>query len=177
MKKQDANISKGFPKGMIGMDAILLAVLILLDQYTKHLAILRLKGQNAFVLIEGVLELEYLENRGSAFGMLQGQKILILAVDLVFMAAILFFLFRMPRDRKYVKLHLLFTMVMAGGIGNMIDRLRFDYVVDFVSFVLIHYPIFNVADMYIVVAVILLFVLFVFVFREEELEWMNLSFK
>ncbi|MBQ8117549.1 MAG: signal peptidase II [Lachnospiraceae bacterium] len=164
-------------KRMLCVDAVLLAVLLFADQFTKHLAVLKLKGQEAFVLIDGVLELDYLENRGSAFGMLQDQKFLIVAVDLIFMAVLLFLLVKLPPDRKYVKLHILMTMVMGGGIGNMIDRLRLDHVVDFISFVLIHYPIFNVADIYIVVAVILLFILFVFVYKEEDLTWMNLSFK
>ncbi len=164
-------------KRMLCVDAVLLAVLLFADQFTKHLAVLKLKGQEVFVLIDGVLELDYLENRGSAFGMLQDQKFLIVAVDLIFMAVLLFLLFKLPADRRYVKLHILMTMVMGGGIGNMIDRLRLDYVVDFISFVLIHYPIFNVADIYIVVAVILLFILFVFVYKEEDLTWMNLSFK
>lgn len=162
---------------MLCIDAVILAVLLFADQFTKYLTVLRLKGQAALVLIDGVLELQYLENRGSAFGMLQNQKVLILVVDALFMMILLFFLLRLPEDRKYVKLHVLMTMVMAGGIGNMIDRLRLDYVVDFISFVLINYPIFNVADIYIVVAVILLFVLFVFVYKEEDLEWMNLSLK
>ena len=162
---------------MLCVDAVLLAVLLFADQFTKHLAVLKLKGQEVFGLIDGVLELDYLENRGSAFGMLQDQKFLIVAVDLIFMAVLLFLLFKLPADRRYVKLHILMTMVMGGGIGNMIDRLRLDYVVDFISFVLIHYPIFNVADIYIVVAVILLFILFVFVYKEEDLTWMNLSFK
>ena len=164
-------------KRMLCVDAVLLSVLLFADQFTKHLAVLKLKGQEAFVLIDGVLELDYLENRGSAFGMLQDQKFLIVAVDLIFMAVLLFLLVKLPPDRKYVKLHILMTMVMGGGIGNMIDRLRLDHVVDFISFVLIHYPIFNVADIYIVVAVILLFILFVFVYKEEDLTWMNLSFK
>lgn len=164
-------------KKMLGMDAVLLAVLLFADQFTKYLTVLKLKGQAAYVLIDGVLELQYLENRGSAFGMLQGQKLLILVVDVLFMAILFFVLLKLPEERKYIKLHVLLTMVMAGGVGNMVDRLRLDYVVDFISFVLINYPIFNVADIYIVVAVILLFILFVFVYKEEDLEWMNLSFK
>ncbi|MBR1853955.1 MAG: signal peptidase II [Lachnospiraceae bacterium] len=164
-------------KKMLGADAVLLVVLLFADQFTKYLTVLKLKGQAAYVLIDGVLELQYLENRGSAFGMLQGQKLLILAVDMLFMAILLLVLLKLPEDHKYIKLHVLLIMVMAGGVGNMVDRLRLGYVVDFISFVLIHYPIFNVADIYIVVAVILLFILFVFVYKEEDLEWMNLSFK
>ena len=126
-------------------------------------------------MIDGVLELQYLENRGSAFGMLQNQKFIILFVGIVFLAVIIFFLFRMPLQKKYNIVHILLSVVIAGGIGNMVDRFRFDYVVDFISFVLINYPIFNVADCYIVVAMIILFLLFVFVFKEKDLEF--LSFK
>jgi signal peptidase II len=125
------------------------------------------------VIIDGVLELQYLENRGSAFGMLQNQKFFILFVGIVFLAVILFFLCRLPEKKKYNILHFMLTMIVAGGIGNMIDRIRFDYVVDFISFVLINYPIFNVADCYIVVATIGLFILFLFVFKENDLEFLN----
>ena len=160
---------------MLLIDIVIAAVLLALDQYTKYLAINHLKNRPALVLIDGVLELQYLENRGSAFGMLQNQKFIILFVGIVFLAVIIFFLFRMPLKKKYNIVHILLSVVIAGGIGNMVDRFRFDYVVDFISFVLINYPIFNVADCYIVVAMIILFLLFVFVFKEKDLEF--LSFK
>ena len=63
---------------MLIIDALIAAVLLVLDQFTKHLAVVHLKNQPAYVIIDGVLELQYLENRGSAFGMLQNQKIFIL---------------------------------------------------------------------------------------------------
>ena len=160
---------------MLLIDIVIAAVLLALDQYTKYLAINHLKNRPALVLIDGVLELQYLENRGSAFGMLQNQKFIILFVGIVFLAVIIFFLFRMPLQKKYNIVHILLSVVIAGGIGNMVDRFRFDYVVGFISFVLINYPIFNVADCYIVVAMIILFLLFVFVFKEKDLEF--LSFK
>lgn len=169
---QNKNISR---KKMLLVDLLIVVALLVFDQFTKCLAIVNLKGQPAYVLIDGVLELQYLENRGSAFGMLQNQKFFILFVGMVFMAVILFFLFKLPEHKKYTKVHVLLSVIIAGGIGNMIDRIRFDFVVDFISFVLINYPIFNVADIYIVVATIILFVLFVFVFKEQDLEF--LSFK
>ncbi len=160
---------------MLIIDLVVAAVLLLLDQFTKYLAIARLKDNPAIVLIDGVLELKYLENRGSAFGMLQNQKFFILFVGFVFLAVILFFLFKLPVEKKFRIVHILLAGVIAGGIGNMIDRFRFDYVVDFISFVLINFPIFNVADCYIVISVIGLFILFLFVFKEKDLEF--LSFK
>lgn len=160
---------------MLILDLAAAALLLALDQFTKHLAVVRLKGQAAYVLIDGVLELQYLENRGSAFGILQNQKFFILFVGTVFLAVIVFFLFKLPEKRKFYVVHILLAMVVAGGIGNMLDRIRYDYVVDFISFVLINYPIFNVADCYIVVATVTLFVLFLFVFREKDLEFLNLK--
>ncbi|MCM1091579.1 MAG: signal peptidase II [Muribaculum sp.] len=160
---------------MLCIDAVLAVALLLLDQYTKYLAINRLKGKPAFVLFDGVLELQYLENRGSAFGMLQNQKFFILFVGIIFLIVILFFLFKLPERKRYVRVHLLLSVIIAGGVGNMIDRFRFDYVVDFISFVLINYPIFNVADIYIVLGTLSLFILFMFVYQEKDLDF--LSFK
>lgn len=162
-------------KTMLCVDFILFVFLLLFDQFTKFLAVTKLKGQSAFVLIKGVLELQYLENRGSAFGMLQGKKIFILLVGIIFLAIILFVLIRLPETKKFTIVHVLLTLIVAGGIGNMIDRFRLDYVVDFISFVLIDYPIFNVADIYIVCGTVILFLLFLFVFKEEDLSF--LSFK
>lgn len=160
---------------MLLIDVVVMLVLLGLDQLTKYLAIINLKNHPAVVLWDGVLELNYLENRGSAFGMLQNQKFFILFIGVVFLAVILFFLFKLPEEKKFCIVHILLSAIVAGGVGNMIDRLRFDYVVDFISFVLIHFPIFNVADCYIVVATIVLFLLFLFVFEEKDLEF--LSFK
>lgn len=158
---------------MLLVDTAVAALLLLLDQFTKYMAITKLKDNPAVVLIRDVLELKYLENRGSAFGMLQNQKFFILFVGFVFLAVILFFLFKLPCEKKFRIVHILLAAVIAGGIGNMIDRFRFDYVVDFIYFVLINFPIFNVADCYIVVSVIGLFILFLFVFKEKDLEFLN----
>ena len=160
-------------KLMLFIDLIVILTLFAGDQFTKYLAIVHLKNQPAFILIDGVLELQYLENRGSAFGMLQNQKFFILFVGFVFLAVLLFFLFKMPSGKKFRAAHIAISAIIAGGIGNMVDRFRFDYVVDFISFVLINFPIFNVADCYIVVFTILLFFLFVFVYKESDLEFLG----
>ncbi len=162
-------------KMMLIVDAVLVFLLLAFDQFTKYLAIVKLKDKDPFVLIDGVLQFQYLENRGSAFGMLQGKKIFLLCMGVVFMAVICFFLYKLPKDKKFRSVHILLSCIIAGGIGNMIDRFRLDYVVDFIYFVLIDYPIFNVADCYIVIATIVLFILFLFVFKDEDLAF--LSFK
>ena len=96
-------------------------------------------------------------------------------MGIIFLAVILFFLFKLPLQKKFCSVHILLSFIVAGGIGNMIDRIRFDYVVDFIYFKLIDFPIFNVADCYIVCGTIVMFLLFLFVFKEKDLEF--LSFK
>lgn len=160
-------------KLILFVDLLVMLVLLGLDQYTKYLAVVHLKDQAPIVLWKDVLELNYLENRGSAFGMLQNQKFFILFVGFVFMSVLLFFLYKLPGKKKYFVVHMSLSAIIAGGLGNMIDRFRFDYVVDFISFVLINFPIFNVADCYIVVFTILLFLLFLFVYKESDLEFLN----
>ncbi len=160
-------------KIMLLIDLLVMLALLALDQFTKYMAVQRLKDQPSFVIIEGALELQYLENRGSAFGMLQNQKFFLLFVGFVFMAGILFFLLKLPADKKFRIVHIALSAIMAGGIGNMIDRFRLDYVVDFIYFVLINFPIFNVADCYIVVFTVVLFLLFLFYYKEKDLEFLN----
>ncbi len=155
------------------IDALLALILLCIDRVTKYLSVAYLKDKPAFSLIDGVLELDYVENRGAAFGILQNQKILLILVGIIFITVICFFLFRIPQEKKYLPVHILSAMIIAGGIGNMIDRIRFDYVIDFISFILIDYPVFNVADIYVVVAVIIVFILLLFVYKDEDLNFLG----
>ena len=162
-------------KVLFFLDTIIIIVLIMIDQFTKYLAVQNLKDQPAYIVLRDILEFDYLENRGVAFGMLQNKKILILLTGILLLAGVLMVMFKMPSGRKFTILHIIFSVIIAGGIGNMIDRIRFDFVVDFISFVLIDFPTFNVADCYIVCATIILFIMCVFVLKEEDLEF--ISFK
>lgn len=157
------------------LDLIFLLVLIVADQYTKYIAVLKLKNQPAFNIINGVLEFNYLENRGAAFGMLQNQKIFFVFVAVIFLCVIAYVLARTPDEPKYRKLHVLLTLIAGGAIGNLIDRLRLDYVVDFIYIVLINFPIFNVADMYVTFSTAILVIQVLFVYKENDFNF--LSFK
>ncbi len=152
-------------------DFILCVLLIALDQVTKYFAVRYLKDKPAIVLAEGIFELRYLENRGAAFGMLQNQKVFFIIVSLIVLAAIAYLLFKMPQEKKYVPLHFLLVLIASGAVGNMIDRIRLEYVVDFFYFVLINFPIFNVADIYVSVSCVVLAILMLFVYKDEDLEF------
>lgn len=164
-------------KIFIIFDFLMIIALIIIDQYTKHLAVLHLKDKPAFSIIDGVFELNYLENRGAAFGMLQNQKGFFLLVSCIVLIAICYILVKMPEDKKYNILHILLVLIASGAIGNMIDRIRLEYVVDFFYFVLINFPIFNMADIYVSVACVLLAVVMLFVYKDEDLDFLNFSTK
>ena len=162
-------------KVLLFLDLLGICALIALDQYTKYLAVIHLKDKPAYNIINGVLELNYLENKGAAFGMLQNQKAFFIFVAVVTLSVIGYVLFKVPDRKKYGILHLLLSLIAAGAIGNMIDRIRFDYVVDFIYFVLINFPIFNVADIYVTVSTVVLVFLLLFVYKENDLSF--ISFK
>ena len=162
-------------KLMIFLDLLGICALVALDQYTKYLAVIHLKDKPAYIIFNGVLELNYLENKGAAFGMLQNQKAFFIFVAVVILSVIGYVLLKTPNNKKYRMLHLLLSLIAAGAIGNMIDRIRLNYVVDFIYFVLINFPIFNVADMYVTISTVVLVVLLLFVYNENDLNF--ISFK
>ena len=147
---------------------IAVAGLLFADQWTKHLAVLHLKGQPAVPLIDGVFQLNYIENRGAAFGIMQGRQMFFVVCTVVITLAVLYLCVKMPYEAKYNPLRFCAVLIWSGAAGNMIDRLRLNYVVDFFDFCLIDFPVFNVADCYVVVACFLFAVLILFYYRDEE---------
>ena len=144
-------------------------ILTAADQWTKWLAVSYLKGKAPYVLWDGVFEFLYSENRGAAFGMLQGKQAFFFAVAAAVFAFVLFAMAKMPAKRRYVPMEVCLTMIASGAAGNLVDRVSQGYVVDFLYFKLIDFPIFNVADCYVTVGTALLFVLFMWFYRDEEL--------
>lgn len=143
------------------MEAVIVLLIVILDQLTKLAAIKHLKGQKPYVLIENFLQLDYLENYGAAFGILQNQKIFfIIVTSIVLVGIIIVFVKYSAHFNIFMNLGL--TMLMGGAIGNFIDRIRLSYVVDFISVKLwgnLNFPVFNLADMFIVVGTFLIVVL------------------
>lgn len=151
-------------------DIVFIVIGIVLDQFTKNCAVVSLKDQDPFVILDGVFELRYLENRGAAFGLLQNQQLFFLfSVVLITFVALVFYR-NVPMERRYVFLRFCAASILVGAFGNCIDRVRQSFVVDFFYFKLIDFPIFNVADIYVTVATALLIVLLLFYYKEEDLE-------
>ena len=161
----------------ITIDIIIMAVLVLIDQLTKKWAVNTLKDSDPVILIKGVLQLYYLPsgNTGAAFGILSGHRILFLCIAASVVGVILFLLIRLPIDRRFTVIRILLIFIAAGGIGNMIDRFVLTYVIDFIYFYLINFPIFNVADCYVTVATIILALLILFKYKEEDMKLLEKS--
>lgn len=149
---------------------IAVAFLIFLDQITKYMAQSGLKDQPSIPIIKGVFELSYVENRGAAFGIMQNQQWFFILVTAVVLAALGWIFHKLPVERRYLPLSCCMTALTAGAVGNLIDRVRLNYVVDFFYFKLIDFPVFNVADIYVVVSIILIALLILFYYKEEELD-------
>lgn len=147
---------------------------VFLDQLTKHLSVVYLKGQEEIVLIPGVFELRYLENRGAAFGLFQNRQIFFMTGAVVIFLLIVFFYRKIPQGRRFIPMKACAVLICAGAVGNLIDRIRFQYVVDFIYFSLIDFPIFNVADCYVVISCFLFAYLILFFYKEDELGWFAL---
>ena len=149
---------------------IAVVVLILIDQGTKLWALESLKPIHNMTVVDGILDLTFVENRGVAFGMFSGQRWFILLLTILIAAGLLYFYKTLPRKQEYRPVRLSLILVLAGAVGNIIDRMFRGYVVDFFEFTFFEWPVFNVADIYVVVGVILLALMILFVIKEEDLD-------
>ena len=152
------------------IDLLLAAVLVFIDRLTKNLAYANLKDKDPIRLIPDVFEFRYLENRGAAFGMLQNMKVLFVIVGIVFIGLVVYFLIRLPATKKYRALRICLVLIGAGAVGNLYDRLVQDYVIDFLYFIYIDFPIFNVADIYVTCSAVYLIILFLFIYKDDDLD-------
>jgi signal peptidase II len=142
-------------------DFVLMIAVVLLDQATKVLVDRLMTLHESRVLIDGLLQLTYVRNKGAAFGLfsdaeLPFQSVLFSAVSLLALGAIATYFFRLPDRSRLARTAL--ALVMGGALGNLIDRARLGSVIDFVDVFwgTYHWPAFNVADSAISVGVVLL---------------------
>ena len=150
----------------IFLPVLFVPVLILLDQLTKKWAVSSLRGHDDIILIRGVLQLRYIENRGAAFGILKDSRLFFIILTVLFAVVItVFYVSYYKRQHASMALVLLYSYLTAGAIGNFIDRLLHGFVVDFIYFSLIDFPVFNVADIYITCSCVFVII---YVFLSEK---------
>lgn len=138
-------------------------IIIILDQITKIYAVKLLEGKSSIIIIKNFLQLNYVENFGAAFGILQNKKVFFIAMTTIVVIVIIIYIKTNINLTTTMKIAL--AMVIGGAIGNLIDRIRLGYVIDFIDvnfWGLYDFPVFNLADSSIVVATFLICYLVIF---------------
>ena len=143
------------------------AAVVVLDQWTKYLTVLKLKPVGDVPLIEGWLHLDYVENTGAAFGMLKNQRWLFLVLTTVVVLAMLAYLI-LKRKTVHPFLASGIAMIIGGGIGNQIDRIARGYVVDMIYVKIIDFAVFNVADSFVCIGAAILCIYVLFLYKEPD---------
>ena len=139
------------------MEFLIVFLGLLLDRLAKIWALNSLKDNNGVIVIKDFFKLEYLENRGAAFGILQNKLIILAIVTLLVISGMIYYIIKYKPKSKFLRIS--FALIISGALGNLYDRLIYKYVVDFI---LVHYkeiyyfPTFNIADSLVVIGTVIL---------------------
>ena len=152
---------------------IIFVLALIIDRATKQLAMSRLVGKDAVNVIGEVFQFVYTENAGAAFGIMQNQRIIFYIITALVVALIVYFVVKMPTDSHYTPLGVVLSFVLAGAIGNLIDRVIHHFVVDFIYFSPIDFPVFNVADIYVTLGCIAFVILVIFVYKDHDFDFLD----
>ena len=133
---------------------LIVVAIVILDRVTKYYAITYLKDIGSIEIVKGIFSLTYVENRGAAFGILQNQRWFFIILTIIISIGIVYYIFTQSNVDSLLRISL--SMILGGAIGNLIDRIKFGYVVDMLHFTLIDFPVFNIADCFVVTGTLLL---------------------
>ena len=143
-------------------------IVLAADQITKFLVASKMDVSDSFTFIPKFMDITFVHNQGAAFGILQNKKVLLIVVSLLIFAAVVWYIVRYKPRSKWIMWSL--TLITAGGLGNIIDRVSLSYVRDFLdeTFSKFDFPVFNIADIGITVGAALLVVYFIFFDKEGK---------
>ncbi len=159
---------------VIIVDALIVAVLLTADLLTKYFAASYLPANGgSYEAIKNVLTFRYSENSGAAFGMFENSRVFLSVFVGVVLAALIAYLVYSIVKKKYKEkggmlLHVALAMVLAGGLGNLVDRIAFGYVRDFIEYTIVYtlfkrdFAICNLADVYLTIGVILVVIYLIY---------------
>ena len=155
-------------KRILILSGIIVAVGILLDQLTKWLCVRFLLPVGRVHLIPHVVDLTYVENTGAAFGMLKDHRWVFMVISVIALVAMTWILTTF-KEKKQTLYAVAVSLILSGGIGNMIDRVRLGYVIDFIDISpLFSFAVFNGADSFVCVGAALLVLALLLDWRQEE---------
>ncbi len=152
---------------------IYVIALIIVDQLTKHIVRVNLSAGDLDI-IPGVLQLHLLFNTGAAFSILTGKTVFFYIITPIVACVIIVFFLKLPIENKYEPMAFCLATLVAGALGNYIDRIAFGRVTDFIYFSLINFPVFNIADIYVTLSVIFMLILILFKYKDEDISrWLK----
>ncbi len=146
--------------------SILMVLLVAVDQWSKYWAETTLSQIGSIPVWDGVFHLTYAQNTGAAFSLLEGQRWFFIVMTVVLVGVMIFLLARGALKNNWGKLAVFF--VLAGAIGNFIDRVRFGYVIDMFEFRFVNFAIFNVADVCLVTGTCMMIIYILFMDRAPK---------
>jgi len=150
--------------------ALTTVLLIILDQIVKQWARIYLMPVGRIPIIDGLIGFRYATNTGAAFGIFQGGRWFFVILTIIVLAVIIIYEFKLPHTKQNLWIRIPMTLMLAGAVGNFIDRLLFGYVVDMFEFLFFNFPIFNVADMLLVIGTFGYAFAALFILKEESKE-------
>lgn len=155
------------------ISVLVILVSVGLDQLTKYFAINNLKDLTDEVpVINKVFGLYYVENKGISFSMLSSKMSLIIIITMIIMLLMVFVLIRTPKTSYFMPFSVVLAVIIGGAAGNMLDRILRGYVVDFIMLDFINFPIFNVADIFVTVGLIILVFLIIFKYKDKDFDFL-----
>ena len=155
---------------------LLFTILAAVDQGVKLWVRSTLMNNGPLILIPDVFVLQYHENTGAVWGIMSGKTQFLSIFTFIILLFIIFLYLKIPQEKKYHPLRLITVFILAGAVGNLIDRVFLGYVVDFIYFELINFPLFNIADSYLTVSCIVLFLLAVFYYKDDDFAFLDRLF-
>lgn len=149
---------------------ISVVILTVIDQISKLYIIKTMELYDSIPVIDGILDIHYIRNAGAAWGIFQNKQILFYIETVIILTMALLLYIRCLSKDKYKDIRILILLISSGAIGNFIDRIRFKYVIDFIYFKIINFPVFNIADCYVTIGVFLLIILMLFKYKEADFD-------
>ena len=158
MKKKNA---------IIGL--IISIIIMAIDQVIKHIITSNMILDSEIKVLGDIFTIHYIRNTGTAWGMLSGHTIILVLVS-IFTMMVIGYVFMNIYQSHYTPLRVCLAMILGGALGNFIDRIRLHYVVDYLYFKLINFPVFNFADIFVTVPVIIMILLVIFKYKGDDFD-------
>lgn len=154
------------------ISALIIALLVVIDQTSKVIAYntLAVNG-NASTIKNAVFSFYYVENTGISFSMLNSKMTLIIIITTIILICLLYVLIKTPKTLYYMPFSITLSVIVAGAIGNLYDRIFRGYVIDFIMLEFISFPVFNFADICVCVGLLVLVILIFFKYKDKDFEF------